>query len=288
MWHFATKIRFKRRWTWLLLALVTVLVASCGPVTVTNPDGSTSNIPYESWLATAESEDNLTAVQQRIGTFTPTPSSTPTMTPTTTATMTPIPTETPIPTATPFTGYWVVDNKAGEVIHEAEFQPECGGEWGYPGMDVWRVQYGQLVEKVCSTPWNKPQNMAIKAVLYVGLGFLVFVGALIGASELRKYKLARARKAASQGSQRQLTAPVDNQPVSSDEIANFIRLVRQVDGPLATRLYEFRRANRQLLLKRSVRTVVVFSEVVEELDFLLFEQIQSALQKQAAQIQKRS
>ncbi len=288
MWHFATKTRFKRRWTVFLLALTTVILASCGTVTVKNPDGTTSNIPYESWLATAESEDNLTAVQQKIGTFTPTPTFTPSPTFTPPATATPIPTITPIPTATPFTGYWVVDNKAGEVIHEAEFQPECGGEWGYPGMDVWRVQYGQLVEKVCSTPWNKPQNMAIKAVMYVGLGFLAFVGALIGASEFRKYKLARARKAASQSNQRSLAAPVGSQTVSSDEIANFIRTVSQVDGPLATRLYDFRRANRQLLLTRSVRTVEVFSEVVEELDFLLFQQIQSALQKQAAQIQKRS
>lgn len=283
---FATKYRSKRFWTILALALISILAASCGPVTVTNPDGSTSNIPYEAWLATAESEDNLTAVQQVLGTFTPTPTFTPTMTPTTTATITPSPTNTPIPTPTPFTGYWVVDNKAGEEIHEAEFQPECGGEWGYPGMDIWYVQNGELVQKVCGTPWNRPQNMAIRGILYVALGLAAFLGILIGANELRKYNQAKARKAQQSRGTRQLTAPSQSsEAISRDEISHFIRLVSQVNGPLAKQLYEFRQTHRGQL--RGVHTVEAFSARVEDADFVLFSQIQTVL-KQAAIVRRSS
>ncbi|MBP9813973.1 hypothetical protein KBC80_02140 [Candidatus Woesebacteria bacterium] len=283
MWHFATKTRFKRRWTLILLALTAVILAGCGPVTVTNPDGSTSNIPYESWLATAESEDNLTAVQQKIGTFTPTATFTPSPTPTTTATITPIPptaTATPIP---PFNGFYVVDNKIGQVVFRSEFQPECSGEWGYPGMDIWTVVNDVPVQKICGTPWNKPQNLAIKVIV---IAFAVIAGffiILVLSNEYRKWKQAQERKKL-QPQPRQLTASASSgaglarpSAESTDPVMGFIKLLGAHDKGLAEALLEFRRTHRRDLA--GVHSVEQFAKIVADLDFILHQKIKDAIEK---------
>ena len=265
------------------LALTAVIVASCGPVTVTNPDGTTSNIPYESWLATAESEDNLTAVQQVIGTFTPTPTFTPTMTPTTTATITPIPptaTATPIP---PFYGYYVVDNKIGKVIFRSEFQPDCSGEWGYPGMDVWRVESDKPVQLICSTPWNRPQNLAIKVVAIAFAVIFGFFLILVLSNEYRKWKQTQERKKL-QSKPRQLATSVPSgtglarSPMeSTDVVMGFIKLLGAHDKLLAEALLEFRRTHRRELA--GVHAIEQFAKVVAEQDFILHQKIQDAIEK---------
>lgn len=280
MWHFATKIRFKRLF---LLALVTALVASCGPVTVTNPDGTTSNIPYELWLATAESEDNLTAVQLVIGTFTPTPTFTPSPTFTPPATATPIP---PSPTATPippFNGYYVVDNKIGKVIFRSDFQPDCSGEWGYPGMDVWRVENDKPVQLICSTPWNRPQNLAIKVVGIAFAAIIVFFLILVLSNEYRKWRQAQERKKL-QPQPRQLSTGVPSgtglvrpSAESADVVMGFIKLLGAHDKSLAEALLEFRRTHRRELA--GVHEIEQFAKVVAELDFVLHQKIQGAIEK---------
>lgn len=282
MWHFATKTRFKRRWRLFLLALTAVILASCGPVDVQMPDGSTQRIPYESWLATSEVEDNLTAVQQVIGTFTPTMTFTPSPTFTPPATATPIPptaTATPIP---PFDGFYVVDNKIGQVVFRSEFQPECSGEWGYPGMDIWTVVDDVPVQKICGTPWNKPQNLAIKVIV---IAFAVIAGffiILVLSNEYRKWRQTQERKKR-QSPPKQLTATnsptslARTAPDSGDEVAGFIRLLGSHDKVLAEQLIEFRKTHRRELA--GVHTVVLFAKVVAEQDFVLHQKIQDAIEK---------
>lgn len=147
----------------LALAFIGIL-AACGPQTVTMPDGSTKVVSYDEWLATSNANDRLTAVQMQIGTFTPTPTFTPTVTPTTTATPTVTPTSTMTPTPTAY--FAMVANKNGQELSRSLYPPDCSGEWGNPGFDVYRMEGGEPIEKICSTPWNRFQNLLVKAGKY--------------------------------------------------------------------------------------------------------------------------
>lgn len=263
----------------LLGIFILVVCTSCGDVLMgQGPDGTPTYVPYDVWLAYRQATDSVETQWAYYGTPTFTPSPTITPTPTTTATMTPSPTITPSPTPTPFTGYWVVDNKAGEVIALAEFQPECSGEWGYPGMDIWRVENGEPVSKVCGTPWNRPQNMAVKVILGI-LGFLVtFLVILIASNEWRKYKLAKRRKTMQQP---RLPATAAIRKPSSDEVGQMIRQLAVHDRPLAVRLFEFRRQHHQELIETRGYTIKAFAAFVQKKDNELYLATQAALEKVA-------
>lgn len=88
-----------------ILALAILLVlAACGPQTITNPDGSVKVISQHEYLGTVDAEFSQKQIQLEIGTFTPTATSTPTFTPTTTATATSTATNTPSATPTAIGG----------------------------------------------------------------------------------------------------------------------------------------------------------------------------------------
>lgn len=264
-----------------ILGIFTLLVVvGCGPVQIgIGSDGTPTWVPYDVWLSysmeTAAAETRWS--YYGTPTFTPSPTSTPI--PTSTTTATPSPTNTPSPTPTPFTGFWVVDNKAGEVIALAEFQPECSGEWGYPGMDIWRVENGEPVTKICGTPWNRPQNVAIKVILGI-LGFLVaFLFILIASNEWRKYNLAKRRKA-SQQPKLPLTAIVGIRGSVSDEVGQLIRSLGAHDKPLAERLMKFRQDHRQELVGTPAsNTINSFAAFVRRKDYGLYREIQTVLEK---------
>jgi len=175
----------------------------------------------------------------------------------------------------------VVDNKAGEVIHLAEFQPECSGEWGYPGMDVWRVEQGQAVSKVCGTPWNRPQNMAIKVVVIAIAAVFGFFIIMMLSNELRKMKKERELK--NMRSSRQLMAPPQSAmqypsrtATSSDQVAGFIRLLGQHDKGLAEELLKFRQEHRRELV--GVHTIEGFADVVMQINPSLYKKVESAVE----------
>lgn len=156
-----------------ILALAILLVlAACGPQTITNPDGSVKVISQHEYLGTVDAEFSQRQIQLEIGTFTPTATSTPTFTPTTTAT--PTITPTPTMTQTPTAYFAMVENKNGQELSRSLYPPDCSGEWGNPGIDIWKVEGGEPVKKVCSTPWNRFQNWLIQAGKY----FLWLIGAI--------------------------------------------------------------------------------------------------------------
>lgn len=268
----------------LLLGIFSLFLASCGPVLIGHgADGTPTFVPYEVWLANSGATDAARTQVAFYGTPTYTPS--PTFTPSPTSTMLPTftPTITPSPTATPFTGYWLVDNKEGKVVDQAEFQPSCDGEWGYPGMDVYHVVNGQLQEKVCSTPWNRPQNMAIKVIAIAAAAVFGFFILMMLGNEFRRMNKDRKRRQQAATSTRQLAAPgrtdlarrTPDASAQTDQISTLIRMMGEHDKSLAEALFAFRRDHRADL--RGVRTIRQFAEVVLQFDQKLYDRVEHVM-----------
>lgn len=217
-------------------------------------------------------------VQEIIGTFTPTPTATITPSPTTTATMTPSPTITPPPTPEPFDGFLLVNNQTGERIKTAEFLPDCGGEWGMPGVDIWRVEDDVPVLKICSTPWNRPQNTAIKAVGVILLLIAMFVAALFiwNVVEETQRKKRRLQQNATHTKIGQLAGGPPKQVQEGISFKSFLQAVNAVDSVLANKVLEFKTTHRD---KCHGLKVEEFLALLVQLNPPLFFDVQNALNR---------